>query len=194
MSLLTDFAVASPKSIFVLYLIISGNFLANLFGCRTQEAFNTNMWLKHLLGFMTLYFFVVLADSKSKLSDSPTQQFGFSILFYLLFLLTTRMDYKWWLAMIIGLAVVYIMQVYKEHDKTEEELRQQLGQYQTYLVYLLSVVLVVGVIVYYGKKKIEYGENFNPLKFLVGNPSCSFNREPVPITDIDAIKRAVSSA
>lgn len=168
MQLLTDFALASPKSIFVLYLIISGNFLANFFGCRTQEAFSTNMWLKHLLGFMTLYFFVVLVDSKSKLSDSPTQQFGFSILFYLLFLLTTRMDYKWWLAMILGLAIVYTMQVYKEHEKTEEELRQQINQYQTYIVYVLVVVLVVGVIVYYGKKKIKYRRRFQSAQVLGG--------------------------
>lgn len=30
-----DILISSPKSVFILYLIVSGNYLANLFGCKT---------------------------------------------------------------------------------------------------------------------------------------------------------------
>lgn len=191
MSTINDIVVTSPKSIFILYLIISGNFLANLFGCRTQEALNNNMWLKHLLGFMTMYFFVVLVDSKSKLSDSPRTQMLFTLLFYVIFIITTRMDYKWWLAFIIGLSIIYILQVYKDHDKTEEQERQQLETYQRYLIYTVGIIIILGFMIYVGRKKTEYGDNFNYLTFLLGKTSCSFNKEPVEISDYQAFLNAI---
>ena len=191
MSTINDIVVTSPKSIFILYLIISGNFLANLFGCRTQEALNNNMWLKHLLGFMTMYFFVVLVDSKSKLSDSPRTQMLFTLLFYVIFIITTRMDYKWWLAFIIGLSIIYILQVYKDHDKTEEQERQQLETYQRYLIYTVGIIIILGFMIYVGRKKTEYGDNFNYLTFLLGKTSCSFNKETVEISDYQAFLNAI---
>lgn len=186
MTTLDDITFTSPKSIFVLYLIISGNFLANLFGCRTQEALNTNMWLKHLLGFMTMYFFVVLVDSKSKWSDSPRTQMLFTALFYVIFVFTTRMDYKWWLAFIIGLCIIYVLQVYKDHDKTEEEEKKQLETYQKYLIYCVAGIILLGFLIYYGRKKAEYGANFDHTVFLLGKTNCSFNKEPVELSDYQA--------
>jgi hypothetical protein len=189
MTTFDDIVLTSPKSIFVLYLIISGNFLANLFSCRTQEALGNNMLLKHLLGFMTMYFFVVLVDSKSKWSDSPKTQMLFTSLFYVMFLLTTRMDHKWWKAFIILLSVIYILQVYKEHEKTTEEERKQYEKYQRYLSYLVGIIIILGFTIYYGRKRVEYGPKFDNFLFFVGKPNCSFNREPVELNDYQAIMK-----
>lgn len=190
MSAFDEIVLTSPKSIFVLYLIISGNFLANLFGCRTQEALSNNMWLKHLLGFMTMYFFVVLVDNKSKWSDSPRAQMLFTLLFYVMFVLTTRMDYKWWLAFIVGLSVIYILQVYKDHEKTDDKERKQYETYQRYLSYIVGLVIILGFFIYYGRKKAEYGKGFDHLTFLVGKTSCSFNKELVELNDYQAFMNA----
>jgi TRAP-type uncharacterized transport system fused permease subunit len=189
MTTFNDIVLTSPKSIFVLYLIMSGNFLANLFSCRTQEDLGNNMLLKHLLGFMTMYFFVVLVDSKSKWSDSPKTQMLFTGLFYLLFLITTRMDHKWWKVFIIILSVIYTLQVYKEHDKSTEQEKKKYEKYQKYLSYLAGVIIIVGFTIYYGRKKSEYGSNFNNLTFLVGKPNCSFNREPTKLNDYQALMK-----
>lgn len=191
-NLLDDIVFSSPKSIFVLYLIISGNFLANLFGCRTQEALGNNMFLKHLLGFMTMYFFVVLVDSNSKLSDSPQTQLLYTMLFYIIFIMTTRMDYKWWIVFIIGLSLIYILEVYKGHKKTKEEDSKKYEEYQRYLTYFIGLVILIGFIIYYGRKKLEYSENFDHLTFLLGKTSCSFNKEPIEISDYEAFMKAFS--
>lgn len=192
MSTLEDITILAPKYIFVIYLIISGNFMASLFGCRTQDALNNNMWLKHLLGFMTMYFFVILVDSKSKWSDSPRTQFLFTSLFYIIFIITTRMDYKWWVAFIIGLCLIYILNVYKEHDKTEDKDRKTYETYQQYLIYIVAVIICIGFIIYYGRKKLEYGDKFDYLTFFLGKTSCSFNREPIEISDYQAFITAFS--
>ena len=46
------------KQLFFFILIISGNYLGELFTCGTQRLFQNNMYIKHLLGLMTMYFFV----------------------------------------------------------------------------------------------------------------------------------------
>ena len=167
----------SSKSIFVLYLIISGNFLANLFGCRTQYSLTNLMWLKHILGFMTMYFFIVLVYSKSRWSTTPTTQLLFTILCYIIFIISTKMDYKWWIAFILILSTIYILQVYKDHYQTKEQYKQKYTTYQTYLSYLASITVIIGFIIYFGKKKIEYKDNFDLYTFLLGKPSCSFNAD-----------------
>ena len=188
MSDIENIVLTSPKSIFILYLIISGNFLASLFGCKTQKALNTSMWLKHLLGFMTMYFFIVLVDSKS---NNPIKQLLFTLLFYFIFLLTTRMDYKWWIGFIIGLSIIYILQVFKDNDNTNEKEREQIETYQKYLTYIVGIIIVIGVLIYYGKKKIEYGEKFNNFTFFLGKPKCAFNKE-LNISDYESLKKSIN--
>ena len=50
----------SAMAIFIFLLIISGNYLGNLFPCKVQEQFENNIYLKHFLGYFTLLFFVIL--------------------------------------------------------------------------------------------------------------------------------------
>lgn len=187
---LTNRLMSSPKSVFVLYLIVSGNFLANLFGCRTQQALTNTMWLKHILGFMTMYFFVVLADSSSPFTDSPQMQFLFTLFCYTLFLISTRMDYKWWIAFILTLAVYYILQVYKDHSQTKEQDKEKYSRIQKYLTYLAGSILILGFLVYIGKKKLEYKDQFNWSSFLIGKPTCSFSETEIAISDKQAIFNA----
>jgi hypothetical protein len=177
-----------PKTIFILYLIISGNFMASLFGCRTQELLANNMFMKHILGFMTMFFFIVLVDSNSAWSNNPKTQLLFTLIFYAVFLITTRMDYKWWIAFILLLSTIYILQIYKEHKDTTEDEKEKYELYQKYLIYITGFIIFAGFIIYYGRKKKEYGSSFDHLKFLLGKPQCSFNREPQKMTDFDAIK------
>lgn len=182
--------MSSPKSVFVLYLIVSGNFLANLFGCRTQKALTNTMWLKHILGFMTMYFFVVLADSSSPFTDSPQMQLLFTLFCYTLFLISTRMDYKWWIAFILTLVAYYILQVYKDHTQTKEQDKEKYKTIQKYLTYVAGIILVVGFLVYLGKKKLEYKDQFNWTTFLIGKPSCTFDDSKIQMSDTQAILNA----
>lgn len=177
----------STKSIFILYLIISCNFLANLLGCRTQELMN-NMTIKHLLGFMTMYFFVVLADSQSKLGKTPGKQMLNTMLFYLIFVLTTKMDYKMWLALIVILSIIYILQVYKDHPNSSEKDRKDYETIQEYLTYISGVLIVLGFFIYLGRKRIEYGDKFEFLTFILGKTTCYGNRDSVEISDLTALK------
>ncbi len=187
MSSKNEVLLSLPKTIFLIYLIISGNFLAGLFGCNTQAAFSNNMALKHLLGFMTMFFFIVVVDSDSKWSDNPKTQLLYTLLFYSIFVITTRMDYKWWIAFVLCLSLMYILQVYKDHKDTTDEEKEKYETYQLYLIYLSAIIVFLGFFIYLGRKKAEYKNSFDFVTFMVGKPVCKFDGEPTKMNDLQAI-------
>jgi hypothetical protein len=189
----TDNFVEYSKSLFVLYLIISGNFLANIFGCKTQELMNTNMYVKHFLGFMTLLFFVILTntDNISKSSDINYKLFT-TVLIYTVFLISTRLDYKYWVFFIFMMASLYVIDLYKKADDINDERKNKLKDVQKSIIYINIVVLIIGFLIYFGKKKIEYGKNFDLTLFFVGKPICKMNNDGgKALSDIDAIKNVL---
>ena len=43
------------------------------------------------------------------------------------------------------------------------------------LIYIVTIVLtVIGTLIYLGRKKLEYKEQFNYYNFIIGNPNCKF--------------------
>ena len=59
----------SFKNLVILYLIISANFLPQTFSCTLQKMLNEHMYIKHIAGWLTLLFFVLLSSSKTPSKD-----------------------------------------------------------------------------------------------------------------------------
>lgn len=181
---------STPRNIFILYLMLSANFLGNLFGCKTQQAFKHTMWIKHLIGFMTMYFFIVLVDfNKQGITDSPQKQLLFTVFCYSIFIVSTKMDYKWWMGFIFVLSVYYILEVYSQHQNTNDQDKQKYKNYQKYLSYLALIILVTGFFIYLGKRKLEYQDSFSWTTFFLGKPDCALQPD-TPVSDKQAFLNA----
>jgi len=94
-------------AIFILVLIISANFLAQLFPCRFQRALQTNMYLKHLVGLLTLNFFVLL--SMPEFSSSLYEGIKSSVLLYAAFMIITRTDATIFYLLLFLIGVSYLI-------------------------------------------------------------------------------------
>jgi hypothetical protein len=181
----------SAKSVFLLYLLISANFLSQLFPCRTQFDVTQNMSLRHVLGFFTMYVFIVLADSENTLPKDPTKRLQLTVVMYVWFLLSTKLSRDFWRIFIAILAAVFIIQLYKEHEETSIENKQKMHEIQKWLLSIAVVVTIVGVVVYVGQKKLEYGKDFTYQKFMSGKVMCS-NTHMDNVPTIELIKKAFS--
>jgi hypothetical protein len=173
----------------LVYLVISGNYLGNLFGCRVQQLFREEMWLKHLLGFFTAYFLIVLSTPPENYTSLQT--IGLTAVIYAWFFLTTKMHVKLWIPMILAALVAYALYVYKKQslasaegkeDPKVVEHRELVEKGQQVAVLFATIVTVLGVIAYYGEKKLEYGAEFDPWIFWTGVPECRFATPPVSIS------------
>jgi len=163
------------KTLLILYLIISANFLAQTFGCKTQYVLNNNIYVKHIVGFLTLLYFV-----NSINTDKTTDEFLFfkkifeTIMVYVVFILSTRMNNKIFVLFIGLLMINFILSQYANTLDTEQ-FAAKLQIYDTIgkvISKLAIVFLVIGVLLYLKEKKMEYKGKFNYLIFLVGKTTC----------------------
>lgn len=172
-------------SVFVLLLIIFGNFLGELMPCKVREALSENMVLKHFLGYLTLLFFAVIT-----IYEETTFTIIFSsLIVYIYFLFLSKVYYKLWIAIVFLLGVTYFLHIYKgalnENNKDNygednmffsvEFSKKFLDNIHFIQIILISISVIftfIGFIYYYIAKKSEYGKSFSTLTFFLGKPRC----------------------
>ncbi len=164
------------KTLLVLYLIISANFLAQTFGCKTQYALTTNIYLKHIVGFFTLLYFVNSIDTDKTMDEFLFfKKFFKTSMLYIVFILSTRMNTTVFLLFIGSLMINFILSQYANTLNTKH-FAAKLKIYDTIgkiISTLAGVLLVIGVVLYVKEKKMEYKDKFNYLTFLVGKTNCN---------------------
>lgn len=155
--------------LFIFYVTLGGNFVAQLFPCQVQKLFTENIYYKHFLAFFILFFAIVLtSDQSEKIS---TTLFSKTLFLYSLFIVLTRMDKNFFLMFFVALCIKFIIINELSHTK-DNALKDKYNKINKILNYLLISIGIIGFILYYGEKRYEYGKRFNFLTFLLGKPVC----------------------
>jgi hypothetical protein len=166
----------------LVYLVISGNYLGNLFGCKIQQLFRDNMVVKHVLGLFTAYFLIILSTPPENYTAEST--LVLTLVIYVWFFLTTKMHVYFWVPMILSVLGAYLLWVYKKQKLVKEEGWQKdwIEPLQRVAVLFGGVLTAMGVVAYYGEKKLEYGNDFDAWTFWMGVPECRYSTPPTSIT------------
>ena len=102
---------------FLLLLIISGAFTADLLPCKLRKLLQNNLYLKHFIAFMTLMFFIVMSI--------PTDHAEFyviisqTILLYVFFLGLIKISVPFLMVILCIIALTYILVIRKTDLKTK---------------------------------------------------------------------------
>ena len=185
--------VKYAKFLLIFYLLISGNYIDTLFGCDIQNVLRNNRYIKHFLGFASLYLFVMLDKMNT---NSPLQSLKIASAMYGWFVLSTRSDYRYLIlsiAVIFGILIVSeIAEYYKKDEEREKELHKTLkdtiyhiDEHQRKYFTLSFIITLIGAFVYLGKRGFEYGREWSWEKFFVGVKQCKFNQEGTMKTKTD---------
>jgi hypothetical protein len=164
-------------SVFVFVLIISGNYLGELFPCRVQYLFSNSMFIKHALGFLTLLFFVTLTIPEIK---KQPNLLGNTSLIYLWFIIMSKCYYTIWFLVFGIIGIIYLLRMYKDNLEKEGLTKYEAKQIEIinttnkYLTLLSIITTVIGFLVYMGAKKLEYKKKFNYIDFILGKPRCRY--------------------
>ena len=181
----------------ILSLLMSANYLGELFPCKVQAVFSKNMIVKHILGFLSLMFFVVLTRPNLYTSSNFVYV---SVLLYGFFMFLSKLNYIIWFLVFGIFAIIYVSHVYLNQIESENQInRSKIGDntvspdaddkmptqnitekietiktMQKYLLFTVFPITVVGFIHYLGEKKLEFGHTgFDYKKFLFGKPKCN---------------------
>jgi hypothetical protein len=181
---LFDQSLGIIDGLFLLFLAISGNFLAETLGCQTQELLTNSVIAKQLMTFFIIYFTIDFSDNDIEEPFVKVTKAGCVYLFFLLF---TKMDLKPTVFVFILLFGIYLSNSYKKYyeakfkendspskqEKTaHSEKIKNIEQTQKTLMGIVIVTIIAGFFMYYREKKIEYKETFDLQKFIFGVIKC----------------------
>ena len=110
-------------SIFLIYLSLSTGFLSSLLGCQIYRFTNNNMYFRHFILILFIYF---AFDITSKFNEflHPLITFVLSICIYILFILFSKMTLFYTilvLFLIIFIAIINKFKRYYNHTLSDDE-------------------------------------------------------------------------
>jgi hypothetical protein len=172
-----------PKSIFLIFLAISGNFLAQTLNCRFQKALTDNMVLKFITVFIMIYFTLSLTSDYS-----PGVALFVSLAVFIGFMMLVRTHLPITITIIFLLMVIFTLNNYinyydnlmnNESNPTlvikYTNLIQQFQKAKFIIEIVTGIILVIGYIIYMMDKYQEYKiekSGFSFLNFTFGRIEC----------------------
>lgn len=170
-----DFVKNITKGIFLLILAVSGGFISEILGCRSQKLLSENMILKHLILLTILYFAFDFVKSESEIH--PSYVFGYSIIAYVLFIMYTKMNIYFTIIVFILFLVIHVNQnlinYYSTGKNKNYERLKYYKQLRTFFVFSILILIITGFINYalfqYNDKKA----NWSTIDFIFGIPKCN---------------------
>jgi uncharacterized membrane protein YiaA len=132
--------------------------------------------------YLTITFLVVLLEDLDK---NLTEVFLVSFYLYLVFILISKTEYGFFIAIIILTAVIYVLYLKrneiakrKEDTSSNEEL-EKLEKTKNLIIKInnglsiaVFILIFIGFMIYMGRKKYEYKNNFSYLTFIFGKVEC----------------------
>ena len=106
------------KGIFLLILGVSGNFVAETLGCKTQKLLTENMFAKHFIIYLIIYFALGFTSSNN---IHPADLAKYSFFIWALFLLFTKMTLPFTITTFVLLALLYILHSFIAYYKHQGE-------------------------------------------------------------------------
>lgn len=185
------------KGIFLFIFIISGNYLGELLGCRLIDLLNTSILTKHFLGFLTLFITLVISVD---LENSLFELFYISIGLYIIFIISSRTTKYINFLILIILIISFIIQLYNDRlkrKKTQKIINSEeekhivyIKTYNNIIIIILSILLIIGLLIYIGEQKRTYKDNFSYYTFIMGDLNCkhSDNNYNSPNEYINSLK------
>lgn len=169
-------SISMSKAVLLLYLIISNNYTDNLLSGQLREFIKNNRYAQHFIGYITM---LVIINVLGGVSD-PQMAALYSLIGYLWFIFTTKLDLSWNL-LIIGVMVIALLyentmmdkeiqsrddQALEESDK--KKIRNRHNRVKTLIIISILVITVIGTALYFNKKQVQYGGNFDSMKYVFG--------------------------
>jgi FtsH-binding integral membrane protein len=159
------------KSIFLMILAVSGGFVAQTLGCKTQKLLIENMYVKHILIIMLVFFTSGIFGQ----DKNPNENVKITLLIYVIYLLFTKMNIYFTLLVFTMFCINYILSTYVEYyekNGIEEELVSQFKNIQEKITIASFVFIILGFSLYFNEKYSEFGKDFSLTKFIFGIVKC----------------------
>ena len=162
------------QSVFLLLIVIAGNFIGSSLGCQTQKLCSENVYVRHALVFMILYFSMNLSDD----SMHPARALAIAFSVMLLFVLFTKMDMGFTFVAFSLLCVIYIISHFIKYYKKEEPERDISKHHAAIkvLVPILLIIILTGFSLYAQRQYVDHKKDWSTIAYIFGKPNCDWEK------------------
>jgi len=180
-----QFLQFTGPAIVLLYLIISSNFIADIFGCTLRKLLRKNTLVKHGLAYLTMLLFVTATTDWSQ-DYAFGNLMGYSFSYYFIFVLTTRLPFRILIPVLFLFTCMYYIEIYKTtllkgNDAGQTPLSevrnmyvfQDIRKYQQLFLNAALLLIFVGFIVYFRNKQALFGRKFHIFNFFSAGQKCT---------------------
>lgn len=162
------------KGIFLLVLGVSGNFVAETLGCQSQKILTENMFAKHMIILLIIYFALGFTSIDN---PHPIEIARNTLIVWILFVMFTRMSLFFTIIAFIILTIRYIIHSFIEYyeKKDSEKYKTNIEQLNTIAIYLQNIIIgvvLLGFVVYFKKQYSDYYKTWSTFKFIFGVNKC----------------------
>lgn len=163
----------SSKGLFLIFLVIICNFLADLMNCQVQKQLQQHSFYKWLTTFILIFFTINFT------SNPATNPFWIglqSVFIFFLFVLFMKQELTTFVVALLLLMIIFTLNqwisYYKLFDNKYEKRIKGLQYACLSLQIVLFIVLVIGTMIYYQKQLKAHPEDFSDQKFFFGAQKC----------------------
>jgi hypothetical protein len=162
------------KGIFLLILAVSGNFVAETMGCKTQKLLSESMLAKHSIIYLIIYFALGFTTDET---PHPIDLAKNALVIWILFLLFTKMSLPFTILVFALLSIRYILNTYIEYLKSDGDEKNRDLIKNTKLIgknitYLVTGLVIIGFSLYFRNQYNEYYKTWSTFKFIFGVNKC----------------------
>ena len=157
------------KGLFLLLIAILGNYNGELLNCRVQKIINGSLYMKHFVTFLLLFF--AIDFSKDEL-EYPIKTLKKSLIIYILFLFSSRLNIYISGIFFLLLVVIYVIENFiNYYTKVEKRDTTQLENVKLSLLNIEGMLIIVGFLLYLYKQYREK-KKWDTMKFIFGTLKC----------------------
>lgn len=167
--------ISPVRALLLFYLIPMSNYTSPILGTQLRDFAGENRYFQHAVGYISM---LVLLSEFNQISGL-TDLFFVTTALYFLFILTTKLELQWNLALLILLVGAYLWNLHFHKKEVEsiqdqsmeqediEKMSQKHDSYRTLIFVTVAVVAVIGTTLYLQRKRVQYGGNFDLEKYLL---------------------------
>ena len=176
----------SYNSIFILFLMISTNYVSEILPKSIIRLISNNLLIKHILSFLVLFLFILVVHPEKKFL-SYIEIILSGLIIYLIFFIMCISKGVYFIINVVICFILYIIHL-KENTITDINIienktiqNEEINNYKIsntakrkkiiniikkILIVLLYIITIIGIIHNFYDKKIRFKNNFNIWKFI----------------------------
>jgi uncharacterized membrane protein len=164
------------KILLVFYILVGSSLIQPLLSKQWVKLVEDNRIIQHIIAILTLVALVTLL-SEGKLDNVTILMY--SLMGYLWFIFSTKLDVHWNIMIMILLVVAYLYEnstkqknnlIDSDKVLTSEEknkIKSNNSTYSNAFIVCIMFVTVFGAVMYSNKKEVQYGGGYSLLNFLL---------------------------